>query len=122
MGLDDYKNKTRGKMTLDAHRLEEENKRIEESEALGREIKYAKKRGLPWPPEEHEKEWEADRQHWVDEARKALKKVFKPMPDKPALKKPPPLDREAARAAAKRIVATDAFKQYEKKHDDDLPF
>ncbi len=118
MGLDDYKNKTSGKMTLDAHRLEELNKCREEEEALAREMIYAEERGLNWPPENNEEEWEADRQHWVREAFKACDKVFKPMPDKPALKKPPPLDREAARAAAKRVVATDAFEQYEKKHDD----
>ena len=86
----DYKNKTRGQKQLRAHQLEEENKRIEESEARAREELYAEERGLTWPPENNEKEWEADRQHWVDEARKALKKVFKPMPEKPALKKPPP--------------------------------
>ena len=110
----DYKNKTKGQKELIAHQREEEKKRREEEEALARDMIYAEKRGLPWPPEEHEEEWEADRQHWVDEARKAIKKVFKPVPEKPALKKPPPLDREAAREAARKIVDTeDAFEQYD---------
>jgi len=117
MSFSDDKNKTKGQKQLRAHQLEAENKRIEESEARAREELYAKERGLPWPPEEHEKEWEADRQHWVKEAFKACDKVFKPMPDKPALKKPPSLDRDGAREAAKKIVDTeDAFEKYEKKH------
>lgn len=103
--------KTKSKMTVDAHRLEQE--RIEESEALARERIYGDERGLPWPPEEHEKEWQADRQRIIDECKQALNKVFKPMPDKP-----PPIDREAARDAARKIVSeTDAFEEYEKRHD-----
>lgn len=106
--------KTESKMTLDAHRLEAENKRIEESEVRAREELYAEERGLTWPPEENEEEWETDRQFWVKEAFKACKKVLKPMPEKPELKKPPPIDREAARDAASKIVAeTDAFEEYE---------
>jgi len=114
-----FQQKTKGKMTLDAHRLEAENKlRIEESEALARERIYGDERGLPWPPEDHEEEWRADRQRVIDECKQALNKVFKPMPDKPALKKPPPIDWEAARDAAKKIVAeTDAFEEYEKRMD-----
>ena len=76
--------KTKSKMTLDAHRLEAENKRREEEEALAKEMIYAEERGLPWPPEKHEKEWEADRQYWVKKAFEARDKVFKPMPEKPA--------------------------------------
>ena len=121
-GSDGYKKKTKAQKQLRAHKLEIENKRQEEEDIEVEERLYAQERGLLWPKSEHEEEWEADRQHWVDEAYKALGKVFKPMPEKPALKKPPPIDREVAR----EIVDTeDAFEKYEKKHEndeDDLPF
>lgn len=110
-----FQHKTKSKMMLDE---EENKKRIEESEARAQERIYGDKMGLPWPPEEHEEEWQVDRQRIIDECKQALKKVFKPIPDKPVLKKPPPIDREAARDKAKKILAkTDAFDEYEKRMD-----
>ena len=109
-------------MTLDE---EENNKRIEESEARALERIYGDERGLPWPPEEHEEEWQGDRQRIIDECKRRLEKgLKKPMPEKPPLKKPPPkIDREAAQKKARKIMAeTDAFEEYEKRQDDDLPF
>lgn len=125
-GQDRYKGKTGGQKTLIAHEREEEKRRQEEEDEEVEERLHGEKYGLPWPPEENEEIWEADRQKWMDKIYKQLGNVMKPMPEKPALKKPPPLNREAAQEKARKIVDDeDAFLEYEKKHkndDDDLPF